>query len=51
GREPVVAEPDAVALAAVRAVDPREVRRIEFASGAEAAELYRAAAAREQAGT
>ena len=51
GEEPVVAEPDAVALAAVRAVDPHEVRRIEFASGADAAELYGAAAAREQAGT
>ncbi len=50
GDEPVVAEPDATALAAVRTADPHDVRAIEYAAGPEAAELWRAAARREAAG-
>jgi glutaconate CoA-transferase subunit B len=47
GQEPVVDEPDPVALAAVRRADPEDVRLIEFAAGAQAAALYEAAAVRE----
>ena len=48
GDEPVVGEPDAEALAAVREADPHELRAIEFSTGAEAAERFAAAAARER---
>lgn len=47
GDEPVVHEPDAGALAAVREADPHELRHIEFASAEEARERYASAAARE----
>jgi len=47
GEEPVVEEPDAEALAAVRACDPNDLRLIEFASGAEAKERFARAAALE----
>jgi acyl CoA:acetate/3-ketoacid CoA transferase beta subunit len=47
GAEPVVDEPDAEALAAVRAADPHELRLVEFASGAEAGERFARAAALE----
>jgi len=49
GDERVVTEPEAEALAAVRAADLGNVRLIEFASGGEAAGLFAAAAAREAA--
>jgi hypothetical protein len=47
GDEPVVTEPEPRALAAVRAADPHDVRAIEYAGGAEAAQLWAAAARRE----
>jgi hypothetical protein len=47
GEEPVVEEPDAEALAAVRAADPHDMRLIEFAGGKEAAERFARAAALE----
>jgi glutaconate CoA-transferase, subunit B len=50
GQEPVVDEPEPLALAAVKRADPDDVRLIEFAGGAEAGALYAAAAAREAAG-
>ncbi len=50
GHEPVVDEPDAEALAAVREADPHEVRLVEFASGTEAGERFARGAAREAIG-
>ena len=49
GDEPVVDAPDDEALAAVRDADPDDVRAIEYASGADAATLWAAAAKREAA--
>jgi hypothetical protein len=49
GDEPVREAPDATALAALERADPDRIRRIEFASGPEAARLWSAAAAREAA--
>lgn len=49
GQEPVVEGPDPDALAAVQRADPHDVRRIEFAGGREAAQLWSEAAARESA--
>jgi hypothetical protein len=49
GGEPVRGAPDRAVLAALERVDPDRIRRIEFASGAEAARLWSAAAAREAA--
>ena len=50
GSEPIVTECDPDAIAAVRRADPHDVRLIEFSAGAEAAERFSAAAARESAG-
>jgi hypothetical protein len=49
GDEPVLEAPDEEALAALERVDSYGVRRIEFASGADAAHLWSAAAEREAA--
>lgn len=46
---PVVGEPDADALAALREADPRGARTVEFAAGAQAADLFAAIAAAEAA--
>jgi hypothetical protein len=47
GSEPVIDDPDPDALAAVQRADPHDVRAIEFATGAEAADLYQRASDRE----
>ncbi len=44
GTEPVIDDPDPLALRAVRRADPHDVRFVEFATGEEAAALYRKAA-------
>lgn len=49
GEEPVLSAPEAEAAAAVGRVDPHRVRDIEFASGAQALELFSQAAEREAA--
>jgi glutaconate CoA-transferase subunit B len=49
GTEPVVAEPDAELLAAVRTADPHDVRAIEFAQGEDAGARWAQAAERERA--
>jgi hypothetical protein len=49
GDEAVIEEPDGEALAAVERADPFGVRRLEFASGADAGRLWREAAEREAA--
>lgn len=50
GSEPVIDDADPVALAAIQRADPHDVRSIEFATGAEAAELYGRASERESLG-
>ncbi len=48
GDAPMVPAPDPVALAALRRADPRDARAVEFAGGAEAAELFAGIAAAER---
>jgi hypothetical protein len=49
GDEPLLEAPDEEALAALERVDPHAVRRVEFASGPDAASLWSEAAEREAA--